>query len=342
MDQKLFYRRVNSQKYNLHLLCQRIIFRCNLYIFKILGLAPSKINVSIIFENGLYRNNLGYPNETSITGAFYNVFLIVALCVYIVVLQIYHLSAVEQLDSTITQIVGKSILIFGLVGVIAIWFIYIYYQKVIVEISNELYMLDNYLKRYKYYLSEKDFGVYFMFVGNFIIWTSLISLGAFTYFSETSLLWTIPHLISSWILIQYALILNFIIQRFRSLNKTILKLGKLNLDTEFETIFVSKIKIHESAVTDIMNINYANRKLCEICNQVADFYALPILIAIIYGMTTVIFSSYHIFMSFVTNNYGDFSYIVRIECSSIILMAFFNFVALISNAIRVTREVILK
>ncbi|XP_057335944.1 uncharacterized protein LOC130674590 [Microplitis mediator] len=339
MDQKLFYKRGNFQKHNLHLICQRTIFHCHLYIFKILGLAPWKINVPIIFENGLYRNNTDCPYEISITGAIYNIFLIFALCVYAIILHIYDFSAVERMDSIITKIVGKSIIAFGLIGVITIWFVYIFYQKVIVEIANEMYMLDNYLKRCKYYSLENDFCIYFIFGGNFIMYAGMFLLEIFTYFSVVTPLWTVPYLISSWILTQYALTLNFILKRFKSLNKTILKLGKINLESEFDTILVTKMKIHNSTVADIVNINDANRKLYEICNKVADFYALPLLIAIIYCTITAIFDFYYLFISFVTNKFGDFSSVIHIECSSSILMAFFDFVALISNAIRITREV---
>ncbi|XP_008551027.1 uncharacterized protein LOC103573631 isoform X2 [Microplitis demolitor] len=151
-------------------------------------------------------------------------------------------------------------------------------------------------------------------------------------------LWMLPCTISSWVFTQYAMVLNFITQRFKSINKTILKIGKMDTESEPDTVLSKKITLSELIVNDIQIINYSDMKLCNICSETSDFYSLPALIAIIYFMAIAMFNLYYLFMAIVTNNFEEYTVLDAIESTATFLMTFNNFVALNTNVIRIKRE----
>ncbi|CAG5080895.1 Protein of unknown function [Cotesia congregata] len=245
------------------------------------------------------------------------------------------------MDTIASKIICYCILGFGLLSVKIIWLIYIFYQKDIVNIANDLHILDNNIKKCKFYSPEKDYLMYLVFIGNFVICNGVFLFEFFLYFSITQPLWAIPYVISSWTLTQYTLFLDSILLRFRNLNNMILKLGNINTEFEFDSIHVPRVTVSESTIINaVQMINYNHTSLCEISRKVAEFYALPTLVAILYFVATATYNLYYILKPFVTNNkYEEFSIFVYIETSSTFLMTFFDFLALITNTIRISREV---
>lgn len=340
MDLNPCHQQSNSRNYNFNLLLKHLIFFCNLFIFKILGLAPFGINISKIFKNDNHKNNQAYPYTFSKYGFLYNIFLIFLLCAYIIITYIFNV-LVPASNSNLIKIVLTSVRLFGIIGAIVTWFVYIYHQKTIVNIANELYDVDNYLKICKYYSLERDYHTYYIFIGNILIYGGVFLLNLTLYFTLKMPLWMLPCTISSWVFTQYAMVLNFITQRFKSINKTILKIGKMDTESEPDTVLSKKITLSELIVNDIQIINYSDMKLCNICSETSDFYSLPALIAIIYFMAIAMFNLYYLFMAIVTNNFEEYTVLDAIESTATFLMTFNNFVALNTNVIRIKREVIL-
>ncbi|XP_044588912.1 gustatory receptor 68a-like [Cotesia glomerata] len=115
-------------------------------------------------------------------------------------------------------------------------------------------------------------------------------------------LWFAPFIISSWVLMQYTLLLIIISQLFESINATILKFRDLN---RYQTIN-SKVLRQEFDVKDIYCINNAIMQLCDVCNQIADFYAIPTLLIIVYFITTTTYSIYYVILSVFLLKESDF------------------------------------
>ncbi|XP_057318620.1 putative gustatory receptor 28b [Microplitis mediator] len=94
-----------------------------------------------------------------------------------------------------------------------------------------------------------------------------------------------PGVIASWTVTQYAILLNMINKRFESINLGILKMGG-NIrsgGTQSQTLSVTKLSLlRELVLYDIDNIKYAYVELCEICQDIGDFYGLSILIVILH------------------------------------------------------------
>ncbi|KAH0535842.1 hypothetical protein KQX54_019659 [Cotesia glomerata] len=253
---------------------------------------------------------------------------------------VFDIPTLESLNTIASKIILYCIMGLGLLSVKIIWLIYIFYQKDIVNIANDLHSLDNNMKKCKFYSPEKDYLMYLVFIGNFVICNGVFLLEFCLYFKITQPMWAIPYMISSWTLTQYTLFLNSILLRFRNLNKMILKLGNINTEYEFDSIYVSKVIVSESTIINaVQTINYNYTSLCEISRKVAEFYSIPTLGAILYFVAIATYDLYYVLEPFVTNKYGDFSTFVYIETSSTFFMTFFNFLGLITNTIRISREV---
>ncbi|XP_057334351.1 uncharacterized protein LOC130673381 [Microplitis mediator] len=210
-------------------------------------------------------------------------------------------------------------------------------QKIIADAANELHNMDKDLKRCRHYTTENDYSIFFVFVVNFVICGGVNSIEIFLRIDMTMVLWAIPSIVCSWVLIQYTLFLNTIIQRFKTINRTLLKFGNIDTENEFNAIFVQKIMIHELVSTDIAYISYANMRLCEICNKVSDFYAFPALIAVTYFMSASTFTVYFLILTFIKSKFED-SFLVNIDCASSLLMSLFGLVTLTTYVTRITRE----
>ncbi|KAH0564626.1 hypothetical protein KQX54_013188 [Cotesia glomerata] len=76
----------------------------------------------------------------------------------------------------------------------------------------------------------------------------------------------LPTVFGSILIIQYAMIINMIEKRFKSINVTLFKL---------------KSSMHRTILNDISSIKSAYFELCDICDNTADFYGIPTLIVII-------------------------------------------------------------
>lgn len=344
MSKKFFHKRKAAKK-NKYFSLERqhiIVYYCLLNFFKILGLAPLKVNFSKIFKNiKNIKNNHVYPYEVSKCAFLYNSFLVFALCVYIILFFVYDLWFDDYNNSIASFFFDRSVTLFGVIVSIFIWLDYIVHKSAIVDIVNELYTIDNYLKNTcNFHVLAKNHYLYSVFIGNFIINGCIIFVQIIFYPPISMLVWAVPCAISSWVLIQYSLVIFIIFQRCKCVNKTILRIS--DISTQFETIALSitKIPICKSVIVDITNIQYINIKVCKLCGKVVDFYAFPVLIAVVYFMTVAVVNLYYTTVSLNLINYREVSLLPYIDCGLTSVMTIFNFVILTTNVTKITREVL--
>lgn len=331
MDQK-FYQKRDSQKYSSHLKLYSFLL-----IFKILGLAPSAINISKILKSTINRN-ISYPYKVSKFGLFYNVLLIFTLSAYVIVLMYKDMFIPNYVNSNSLKIVVTNLRFFGTTGVIIIWFVYIYYQKTVVQIANDLYTVDTNLEICKYYSLINDSHAYYIIIANSVFSGGLLLLNLVLYHSLVMPLWMVPCIISSYFLAQYALFLSIITQRFNSINKTILKFGNMHSDDELSTIFTDKITLCKPIINDIENVNHANLELCNICNKMTDFYTFPTLITVIYFMIISMMNLYFLVGATITQS-DELTLFDAMESGATVLVAVNCFIALNINFVRIERKV---
>lgn len=338
MQPNVFYINNNSQKYELSLLIKRKLLCCHLIIFKLLGLASWKVNIIKIFECENNRNNNPVLVETNSNyGYLINILLIVSLFTYFTILLILGLFSAA--NSKIVKIFELSYQFLGVITVIIVWVIYILYEKIIVNIVNTLKKIDNILKNCDCYKFENNYCMNISFLLNSLICTLFWLFGIFINVSIATPLWVIPSIISSWVLTQYALLLNNIYHRFKSINAMIIKLGNLSTEFELKTVFKSKTPLSKPIIRDITNINYVSMKLCQVCEDVENFYAIPTLLTSIYFIFSTIISLY-LEISLINTSHIDLcAILIQISCSSWFSMVIINFITLVSNTVKTTREV---
>ncbi|XP_008551726.1 uncharacterized protein LOC103574128 [Microplitis demolitor] len=118
----------------------------------------------------------------------------------------------------------------------------------------------------------------------------------------------------------------------------IIELGNINTEIELKTLFVTKSHLSHSITADFFNITHVNMKLCDICNKLSDFYAIPTLLAIIYFIASCTFYLYVLYIS-LTNDAQKFPCIL---VHILFAMSFFkitsNFIVLITCTARIKRE----
>ncbi|KAK0093145.1 hypothetical protein PV326_014212 [Microctonus aethiopoides] len=103
-------------------------------------------------------------------------------------------------------------------------------------------------------------------------------------------------------MMQYSLLLSEIFERLKSLNETYLKLGNISTKIPLHVIFVRKFPLKSSVICEIINLRYSYRVLCEICDQIEEFFAFPILISVMFFGLSTIHSIYTIILTFFNNS----------------------------------------
>lgn len=303
-----------------------------------MGLAPWKVNIAKIFEQDNYKNKLVILNIASNYGYLINILYIIVILLYITIILELNLWTLE-IELQFSKIVEKSLIIFGCINVITVWIINILREKLIAKIINEIKIIDNILKICKHYNFENNFSMNAMFLVNFLFSNFSICLSLFINLSITSPIWISASALCTWVLTQYALLLNTIYQRFKNINVMIIELGNINTEIELKTLFVTKSHLSHSITADFFNITHVNMKLCDICNKLSDFYAIPTLLAIIYFIASCTFYLYVLYIS-LTNDAQKFPCIL---VHILFAMSFFkitsNFIVLITCTARIKREV---
>ncbi|KAK0161023.1 hypothetical protein PV327_009542 [Microctonus hyperodae] len=257
-----------------------------------MGLAP--FNIKIL--------NNKFPIFTnSYLGSLYNLILIIFLStVNISAINTFYYDDTPTL-SKFHQSIQSIITFYGnLVGIV-IWIIYIFRQKTFVNIANKFLLLDNVLIKCQYYSHENDNQIFFLFLGN-IFYIILAFIFNTAYFHDkSSIIYSAPVFVSGWAMMQYSLLLSEIFERLKSLNKY-LKLGNISTKIPLHIIFVKKFPLESSVISDIINLRYSYRVLCEICDEVEEFFAFPILISVLFFGLSTIHSIYTIILTFFNNS----------------------------------------
>lgn len=335
MEKKLFHKRKNAHKYKFNLFCKRITIYGLLFIFKLLGISPSRVNIFKILVAPNQNNNKESLAEVSKYGSLYNILLMIISPAYCSTIIIMGLWKEEYIDSDLINKIDVCLMSYGSLILVIIWLNYILQQKKIVNIINRLYSINNNLKSCNAYIFKSDCRMHVIFIVHFFLCFVLFVCELFVRKIYAEVLWFAPFIISSWVLMQYTLLLIIISQLFESINAKILKFRVLNR----YHLINSKVLLEEFDVKDINCINNAIMQLCDVCNQIADFYAIPTLLIFVYFITTTTYSIYYVILSVFVLKESDF----MILSTVIGIWTFITVVDMLIvtlNATRITREVI--
>lgn len=326
---------------HVHFFHKYILFYCYLIIFKITGLAPWKVDISLIFDSDDYINNEQiYPFEISNYGFLYSAFLLITMSAYIISLYRSSLWSQMYTHTSFMRIIGKSLVIFSNLVTIIRWFFFVLRQNMIIKSLNELYSVHNIFKRSEHKF-ENIYSLYIIFFINLILCCVVMVVGGWTAPLLSMPCWSVPCVINSWILIQYAVILTIVNKHIKWVNEKILKLGNIDTDVNCKTLFDTKTPLGEPIIKDIINMNYVHKKLCDISQDIENFYAFPVLLGIIYFTTTTIFQLRFMIISLTTTSYGFPPTLIYADSGSWSLIALSNLVFLTVNVTKTTKEVMI-
>lgn len=240
--------------------------------FKTIGLSPWTMETSGIFRRNREAENRNFDCHFSYIGSFYSILIFI---VYILfdILVVLNISLTEIDLNPSFDLISIKLSFITIMCTSLVLLIYIFRQKLLISVNKRSKNVDQQLSKCADYQLEINNNNYLIFAFNSVlIFCSIITRQI--HYKSFMLVLTVgfPYFIGSWVIIQYSFLLNMIRTRFKSINLSLLKLG-----TSESKISLSR----ESVIDDIVVIKRAYVELCGMCEDIGDFYGLPILIIII-------------------------------------------------------------
>ncbi|THK33158.1 putative gustatory receptor 39b [Diachasma alloeum] len=275
---------------------------CNLFVFRLLGLAPFSVRTSCLLGINL-RSNDKKIFSVSKFGYIYNAILTVSMTWLIINSKIYVFPATIRVEELLPKLVGKSLMVFGYAMAVIIWIAYILRQSSMVTIANGIY------DSFRVMESCRDIHVKH---GNCLMFKWLVFLMSSVYicvvehieYSYTSIIVIyikLSGLVLGWMMLQYSFILDVFRDRFADLNEGLLRIGRVSEEFEVPSFFHRKILINSTVLADIATLRRVHGELCHLCYQVGDNYALLVLLVIIVFSAGSVYNIYFLLIPAISN-----------------------------------------
>ncbi|CAD6238047.1 GSCOCT00013866001.3-RA-CDS [Cotesia congregata] len=266
-------------------LCYRCFTLFHNIVLKLSGVSPWTLNTSQLF-----RKNCAFDNRslctTSHIGSVYNMLII------IIILVLNYYSFFDKIYSSYfyqskVGIITMSIIFGSNLCAVMILLVYIIRQKFLVRVLNRIMYLD---KRLNVREHEMKHTVYYiLFFVNLFIFTVIHFLMILQFPTLTSVLIRYVHSMTVFgVILQYSLILSMINKRFKVIQSRILNFKKVKRNMFGAEVLVS----HQTVINNIDNLKSSYYALFEICQDVENFYGLPILFSILAIVVKAIFMVY--------------------------------------------------
>ncbi|XP_057320419.1 putative gustatory receptor 28b [Microplitis mediator] len=305
--------------------CHHYLIFMSYFSFKIIGLLPWKMETGI-FNKIQKVENKNFKSNVSYVGSCYNILLvlvIVSLNIYI----IYDILPV-QVDFHLTLRIAQIKLSFVLLLCASIIpLIYIFRQKLLINVLNRFENLDKKLNKCADYKAENNYTNYLIFTINFVVSVCIIIMREIYYMSlKKVFIISFSYFIGSFVIIQYTMLLNMIKTRFTNINSTLLRLGTSE----------SKISLSRASVLDdIGRIKRAYVELCEMSENISNFYGFVMLIVIIVFVVRNLFNLYYAILVLIHIEIVD----IKIHiCAVFFLWSSFLFTVLATHVTKTVKQ----
>ena len=275
-----------------------------LLIFKVIGLAPygtRKFPTSIRLKKGTKQISPPVQFSTSNLGCFYNLILLFAQ-IYMLTLSIPLLEEMDYPEqSDLTVIIEEVESVFGNLFLFCIWLIIGFRQKTAVKLINRLLSVDNRTVSCNSNYFTDSSGNFFAisFAVNIAVSVGLVvtEMIAYNIFVLTLFAVMLTSFILAWFTIQYVFVIKLIENRFKGLNRALRDHLALSCSSDFRLAQLFSVRaatIKYSRELRIFTIRKAHMNLCEISDEIAEFYSFPILLTIAYASFTIIYNAYYL------------------------------------------------
>ncbi|CAD6242761.1 GSCOCT00014176001.2-RA-CDS [Cotesia congregata] len=283
---------------------------------KLIGLSSWKMDTVSIFRKNLFCTQLTtFSYKLSIIGSGYNILLVV----FYVLCDIFIIK--KNLNETNKAPVSIKFAFFSILCISVIPVIYVIRQKILISVKNQIKDVDNELMScLDYKLVQNNINYWTFIINNVLIYCWIVFMLIFESLWVEIISMLIPMIFGSILIVQYAMIMNMIEKRFKSINVTLLKL---------------KSSMHRTIFNDISSIKFAYFELCDMCDNTADFYGIPTLIVIILFSIRNISNYYEIILVFLS----EIEMQNLFYCSGIFaVQTFFLFTTLTTSVTRLLKQ----
>lgn len=290
---------------------EHLLLKLGLSIFKIMGLAPFAVRESTSVKKSSKDNWQAYTIRrkspefvSSQTGSVYNCALVlVQLC--LAGLSIPMEFGVPYPGKTeVTAMIEICLAVFGNAVVVVVWLMYCIRQNDLVTLTNRLTKVDATFDRLNgaRVISGLRYFV-ILLATNTLAWIQLLfseevafHAPVITWFSFIT-----PSIIVNWFILQYVIALKLIKNRLKHLNKLLHGCPINSIVFPLRSFLIESVSIDELQVPTIVSLRRAHTCLYEISRGVADFYSLPILMAVGFVSFLSFYNAYILIAPFVIN-----------------------------------------
>ncbi|CAD6237035.1 GSCOCT00014142001.2-RA-CDS, partial [Cotesia congregata] len=259
-------------------------------LFRIVGLLPWTMNQS--FNVLVNHNNSDKLCRLSFLGLGYS-FLLFSVIIILSVYKLIESPSVQiQADSMLTATLTTKLEFITQLGVLLIPIIFICRQTLMTSVINRLADVDERLKRCPGYAIESNLTAVIVFVVHLVL-ISRVGILIGQYHLPLVLIRFSPGIIASWSVTQFSTLLILITKRIKRINTALVKLGGNIRNNQAQSRSLSILC--ELMVHEIKNLKNGFVELFEVCEDIKDFYGLPVLIVIIYyGLQGILVSYFAI------------------------------------------------
>ncbi|KAG8035030.1 hypothetical protein G9C98_005453, partial [Cotesia typhae] len=171
-------------------------------------------------------------------------------------------------------------------------------SKSMISVINRLNIIDKKLNQCTNFEPSR-ISSYLIFLVNIAISCGIMLLIALNSSVRKMISEITPAIISSWVIVQYTLLLIVVEERFKIVNSIIYKMGDFGSDSiRKPTLLLVNVSIlRDSICQNIDIIKSAYVELCDICEQITHFFGIPILVSIMYFSQGGIYILYDIIKS---------------------------------------------
>lgn len=268
--------------------------------FKLIGLGPLNLVRSVppknVMNKKLSKTSATIHFDYSFIGAVYNVFLMVCLiginCKSIpLVYEIVYL-----FKSKLTTAIELVEAICGNLAVQIVWLSFCIKQTTAVGLMNRLTKIDRLIRDLSGDCDESNRSYFLLlFFGNVLMRIAVIVTNQMC-FNSPILGWfnnIVPCMIVNWLMIQYVMVIKLIEAHFRRLNRCLLRNARSLIIRPFRSMIMESSAMDDYLPPKIIAFRRMHVSLYEITSDVADFYSLPIVMAIAFSCYSIVYNSYY-------------------------------------------------
>lgn len=309
-------------------------------LLKILGLLPWTVCTPVKYHKKRRVNFEDYKCKFSYFGSVYNIILIILIVSWIIYVMVNEEFDNTHNDSFLTDSVQATIYHLTALLACGILLIYVINQKLVISAFNQLKNVDETLLKCRAYRSKNYNRIHVMFIVNFIMLICYEAFYLYHYPLHSVIIRDLPTVINCCVIIQYIMIIDVINKRFEMINLATSKFGS-DKKTEFVLQPISEANLSilgELVPYEIEDLKCAHGKLCDICQDVGNFFGLSMLFAIIrYGLKMITTLYFFILLSV---NVHEFDHRIHVHDIMWLIWIIPKFIVLTTYVTKTEKEVI--